>query len=171
VPNYRPKTRPKISPFWVSNLERSSIWKECSFFSKIAVIEMTVSNQAPRVPLGGENDVPASPAGPEGLHHCRRRTRRSRGDARGCDGRPSGRSRTRSLPQFVALNYSGIALVKGGCMSFRPCDVQCDPIADRALKELAYRYTVAEEKSGLVLTEKTGNMKGTDLPALPLLAQ
>src|SRR5262245_11142835 len=36
---------------------------------------------------------------------------------------------------------------------------QCDPIADRALKELAHRYTVAEEKSCLVLTEKAGNMK------------
>jgi hypothetical protein len=61
--------------------------------------------------------------------------------------------------------------LNGGCMSLRPCDVQCDPIADRALKELAHRYTVAEEKSGLVLTEKTWNMKGTDLPALPLLEQ
>jgi hypothetical protein len=38
-------------------------------------------------------------------------------------------------------------------------DVQCDPIADRALKELTHRYTVAEEKSRLVLTEKAGNMK------------
>jgi hypothetical protein len=44
-------------------------------------------------------------------------------------------------------------------MALRLCDVQCDPIADRALKELANRYTVAEEKSGLVLTEKAGNMK------------
>src|SRR5262249_16714638 len=44
-------------------------------------------------------------------------------------------------------------------MALRLCDVQCDPIADRALKELMHRYTVAEEKSGLVLTEKAGNMK------------
>jgi hypothetical protein len=44
-------------------------------------------------------------------------------------------------------------------MALRLCDVQCDPIADRALKELAHRYTVAEEKSCLVLTEKAGNMK------------
>ena len=44
-------------------------------------------------------------------------------------------------------------------MVLRLCDVQCDPIADRALKELMHRYTVAEETSGLVLTEKTGNMK------------
>ena len=44
-------------------------------------------------------------------------------------------------------------------MALRLCDVQCDPIADRALKELAHRYIVAEEKSGLVLTEKAGNMK------------
>jgi hypothetical protein len=38
-------------------------------------------------------------------------------------------------------------------------DVRCDPIADRVLKELMQRYTVAEEKSRLVLTEKTGNMR------------
>jgi hypothetical protein len=44
-------------------------------------------------------------------------------------------------------------------MALRLCDVQCDPIADRALKELAHRYTVAEEKSCLFLTEKAGNMK------------
>jgi hypothetical protein len=44
-------------------------------------------------------------------------------------------------------------------MALRLCDVQCDPIADRALKELMHRYTVAEEKSGLVLTEKAGNMQ------------
>jgi hypothetical protein len=44
-------------------------------------------------------------------------------------------------------------------MALRLCDVQCDPIADRALKELANRYTVVEEKSGLVLTEKGGNVK------------
>jgi hypothetical protein len=44
-------------------------------------------------------------------------------------------------------------------MVLRLCDVQCDPIADRALKELARGYTVAEEKARLVLTEKAGNMK------------
>jgi hypothetical protein len=44
-------------------------------------------------------------------------------------------------------------------MALRLCDVQCDPIADRALKELAHRYIVAEETARLVLTEKAGNMK------------
>src|SRR5215470_3057789 len=44
-------------------------------------------------------------------------------------------------------------------MALRLCDVQCDPIADRALKELMRRYTVTEEKNCLVLTEKSGNMK------------
>jgi hypothetical protein len=44
-------------------------------------------------------------------------------------------------------------------MALRLCDVQCDPIAGRALKELMRRYTVAEEKNRLVLTEKSGNMK------------
>jgi hypothetical protein len=44
-------------------------------------------------------------------------------------------------------------------MALRLCDVQCDPIADRALKELTHRYIVAEEEARLVLTEKAGNMK------------
>jgi hypothetical protein len=38
-------------------------------------------------------------------------------------------------------------------------EVQCDPIANRALEELMHRYTVAEENSRLVLTAKAGNMK------------
>jgi hypothetical protein len=37
-------------------------------------------------------------------------------------------------------------------------DVQCDPIANRALEELMHRYTVAEENNRLV-TAKAGNMK------------
>ena len=46
-----------------------------------------------------------------------------------------------------------------GRMALRLCDVQCDPIANRALEELMHHYTVAEEKSGLALTKKAGNMK------------
>jgi hypothetical protein len=38
-------------------------------------------------------------------------------------------------------------------------DVRCDPIAKRALNELMHHYTVAQEKSRLVLTKKTGDMK------------
>ena len=38
-------------------------------------------------------------------------------------------------------------------------EVRRDPIANRALKELMHHYTVAEEKSRLVLTKKAGNMK------------
>src|SRR5437867_4851394 len=38
-------------------------------------------------------------------------------------------------------------------------DVQRDPIANRALNELMHQYTVAEEKSGLVLTKKAEDMK------------
>jgi hypothetical protein len=38
-------------------------------------------------------------------------------------------------------------------------DVWCDPVANRALEELMHHYTVAEEKSRLVLTKKAGNMK------------
>jgi hypothetical protein len=38
-------------------------------------------------------------------------------------------------------------------------DVRCDPIANRALNELMHHYAVAQEKSRLVLTKKTGDMK------------
>jgi len=38
-------------------------------------------------------------------------------------------------------------------------DVQCDPIANRALNELMHHYAVAEEKIRLVLTKKAGDMK------------
>jgi hypothetical protein len=38
-------------------------------------------------------------------------------------------------------------------------DVQCDPIANRTLNELMRHYTVAEEKSRLVLTKAAGDMK------------
>src|SRR5436190_6504579 len=38
-------------------------------------------------------------------------------------------------------------------------DVRRDPIANRALEQLTRRYRVAEHKSGLVLTQKTGDMK------------
>ena len=38
-------------------------------------------------------------------------------------------------------------------------DVRRDPIANRALNELMHQYTVAEEKSRLVLTKTAGDMK------------
>src|SRR5215831_7498691 len=38
-------------------------------------------------------------------------------------------------------------------------DVGRDPIATRALDQLAERFTVAEEDNGLVLTNRTGEMK------------
>src|SRR6266576_219947 len=44
-------------------------------------------------------------------------------------------------------------------MALRLCDVQRDTIANRALAELMHHYTVAEEKSHLVLTKKAGDMK------------
>jgi hypothetical protein len=47
----------------------------------------------------------------------------------------------------------------GARMALTLCDVRRDPIANRALEELTRRYTVAEEKSGLILTQKSGNMK------------
>jgi hypothetical protein len=42
-------------------------------------------------------------------------------------------------------------------------DVRCDPIANRALNELMHHYTVAQEKSRLVLTKKIGDMKRRQL--------
>jgi hypothetical protein len=44
-------------------------------------------------------------------------------------------------------------------MAFSLCDVQRDPIANRALNELMHHYTVTEEKSRLVLTKAAGDMK------------
>ena len=44
-------------------------------------------------------------------------------------------------------------------MALRLCDVQRDTIANRALNELMHHYTVAEEKSHLVLTKRSGDMK------------
>jgi hypothetical protein len=44
-------------------------------------------------------------------------------------------------------------------MALALCDVRRDPVANRALDELKRHYTVTEERSGLVLTQKTGNMK------------
>jgi len=44
-------------------------------------------------------------------------------------------------------------------MALRLGDAQRDPIANRALNELVGHYSVAEEKSGLVLTKAAGDMK------------
>jgi hypothetical protein len=46
-----------------------------------------------------------------------------------------------------------------GRMALSLRDVRRDPVANRALEELMHHYTVAEEKSRLVLTKKAGNMK------------
>src|SRR5262245_2266617 len=58
------------------------------------------------------------------------------------------------------VNRPGIGLVKGGGrMDLRLRDVQCDPIANRALNELMHHYAIAEEKIRLVLTKKVGDMR------------
>jgi hypothetical protein len=44
-------------------------------------------------------------------------------------------------------------------MALTLSDVRRDPVANRALAELMHHYTVAEEESHLVLTQKTGDMK------------
>src|SRR5262249_15435587 len=48
---------------------------------------------------------------------------------------------------------------RGARMALNLRDVRCDLIANRALNELMHYYTVAQEKSRLVLTKKTGDMK------------
>src|SRR2546426_6871805 len=57
------------------------------------------------------------------------------------------------------VNFAGTVLVRGARMALSLRDVRCDPIANRALNELTHHYTVAQEKSRLVLTKKTGDMK------------
>src|SRR5207245_3823706 len=57
------------------------------------------------------------------------------------------------------VNFAGTVLVRGSRMALSLRDVRCDPIANRALNELMHHYTVAQEKSRLVLTKKTGDMK------------
>jgi hypothetical protein len=47
----------------------------------------------------------------------------------------------------------------GRIMPLTLWDVERDPIARRALDQLVERFTVAEEKSGLVLTNRSGEMK------------
>src|SRR5262245_52800320 len=44
-------------------------------------------------------------------------------------------------------------------MALRLCDVERDTIANRAFNQLMDDYTVAEEKSRLVLTKKSGDIK------------
>ena len=44
-------------------------------------------------------------------------------------------------------------------MALRLADVQRDTIANRALSQLLGDYSVAEEKSRLVLTKKSGDLK------------
>jgi hypothetical protein len=47
----------------------------------------------------------------------------------------------------------------GASMPLTLSDVRRDPIAGRAFDQLSERYDVAEQKSGLVLTQKGGNLK------------
>ncbi len=77
---------------------------------------------------------------------------------------PCGLRAGRSRPDLCRIcgtqNYSGIMLVNGGArMALSLREVRRDPIANRALRELMHHYTVAEEKSRLVLTKKAGDMK------------
>jgi hypothetical protein len=52
-----------------------------------------------------------------------------------------------------------LALKRGRRIGLTLHDVRCDPIANRALDLLMHDYTVSEEKSRLVLTKKTGDLK------------
>jgi len=64
----------------------------------------------------------------------------------------------RQAVTFSSVNYAGNRK-RGARMALSLPDVWCDPIANRALNELMHHYTVAQEKSRLVLTKKTGEMK------------
>jgi hypothetical protein len=64
------------------------------------------------------------------------------------------------LPHFAGSVIRGNCGGNGGQrMALRLRDVQRDPIANRALNELMRHYSVAEEKSRLVLTKAAGDMK------------
>src|SRR5262249_1359226 len=60
---------------------------------------------------------------------------------------------------FISKIWGEFARKRGVRMALSLRDVRCDPIANRALNELMHHYTVAQEKSRLVLTKKTGDMK------------
>src|SRR5260370_27977582 len=59
---------------------------------------------------------------------------------------------------FISKLCGEFARKRGARMALSLRDVRCDPIANRALNELMHHYTVAQEKSRLVLTKKTGGM-------------
>jgi hypothetical protein len=63
---------------------------------------------------------------------------------------------------FISKLCGEFARKNGGRMALSLRDVRCDPIANRALNELMHHYTVAQEKSRLVLTKKD---RGTRLIA------
>jgi hypothetical protein len=66
------------------------------------------------------------------------------------------RSHFHVRPPKSSGNWAG---KRGARMALGLRDVQCDPIANRALNELMHHYAVAEEKIRLVLTKKAGDMK------------
>jgi hypothetical protein len=60
---------------------------------------------------------------------------------------------------FISKLRGEFARKWGARMALSLRDVRCDPVANRALNEVMHHYTVAPEKSRLVLTKKTGDMK------------
>jgi hypothetical protein len=79
----------------------------------------------------------------------------------GIDGALARGTRQRSGRHNRPLVYAvdRCARKREGRMALSLRDVRRDPVANRALEELMHHYTVAEEKSHLVLTKKAGNMK------------
>src|SRR5262249_9653168 len=67
--------------------------------------------------------------------------------------------KTRNTAEHACKLRGNCARKRGARMALRLRDVQCDPIANRALNELMHHYAVAEEKIRLVLTKKAGDMK------------
>jgi len=82
------------------------------------------------------------------------------------NGRPGGQTasndqRALFLPRSISKRGSWeiVRALAGPGMPLTLWDVQRDPIATRALEQLMDRYDVVEDKSGLILTQKAGEMK------------
>jgi len=66
---------------------------------------------------------------------------------------------TRNAACYLKKLCGTFARKRGGRVALTLRDVRCDPIANRVLDLLMQEYTVAGEKSGLVLTKNTGDLK------------
>ena len=101
--NYRPKTKPKISPFWVANLDGSSIWKECSFSAKSLSSRLHISLSSHIVGATWRGRLPEMPIASELAQ-----IEMVRGEAR--SGKLAGRYRSARYGFVIALTASDCAI-------------------------------------------------------------